>query len=57
MGPFELGRLFIQGLGHQVTPVIEEAAAAVEFEGGVAVGDFEVKEFGVVFAGGGLGKV
>jgi hypothetical protein len=37
--------------------VVEEAAAAVEFEGGVAVGDFKVEEFGVVFAGGGFGEI
>ena len=37
--------------------VIVEAAAAVEFYRGVAVGDLEVKELGVVFTGGGLGKI
>jgi len=37
--------------------VIREAAAAVEFNGGVAVGDFEVEKFGAVFARGGLGEV
>jgi len=40
-----------------VAVVVEEAAAAVEFDGRVAVGDFEVKEFGVVLAGGCLGQV
>jgi len=54
---FWAGRLFVEGLGHQVAGVIREAAAAVEFDGGVAVSDFEVKEFGVVFARGGLGEV
>ena len=37
--------------------MIEEAAAAVEFDGWVAVGDFEVEEFGLVFAGGGFGEI
>ena len=37
--------------------MFEEAAAAVEFDRWVAVVDFEVKEFGVVSAGGGLGKI
>ena len=37
--------------------MVGEAAATVEFDGRVAVGDFEVKEFCVVFARDALGKV
>ena len=37
--------------------VVEEAAATVEFDGGVAVVDLEVEEFGLVFARGGIGQV
>ena len=40
-----------------MTRVIDETAATVEFDGGVAVGDLEVKEFGVVLAGGVLCEV
>ena len=42
--------LLIQRLGHQVAVVIEKAAAAIEFDGGVAVVDLEVKEFGMVLS-------
>ncbi len=51
------GRLFVQGFGHEVAVVVEEAAATVEFDGGVAVVDLEVEEFGVVFARGGIGEI
>ena len=37
-----LGGLLIESFGHQVALVVEEAAATVEFDGGVAVGDLEV---------------
>jgi len=37
--------------------VVGEAAAAVEFDGGVAVVDFEVEDFGAMFAGGGFGEI
>jgi hypothetical protein len=57
MALFEPGRLFVEGFGHEVAVMIEEASTAVEFDGGVAVIDLEVKEIGIVLAGGGLGKV
>ena len=47
----------VEGLGHQVTRMIDEAAAAVEFDGGVAVVDFEVEKFGFVLASGGFGEI
>ena len=37
--------------------VVEEAAAAVEFNGRVAVVNLKMKEFGVVLAGHGFGEV
>jgi hypothetical protein len=37
--------------------VVGEAAAAVEVDGGVTVVDFEVEDFGVVFAGGAFGEI
>ena len=49
--------LFVQVFGHQVAFVFDEAAAAVEFDGGVAVTDLQVKELGLVFAGHGFGKL
>jgi hypothetical protein len=52
-----LDGLFIEDFGHEVALVILEAASAVEFDGGVAVGNLEVKEFGVVLAAGGLCQV
>jgi len=54
---FGMGRSFIEVFGHEVAVMVEEAAAAVEFDGGVAVGDLEVKEFGLVFAGSGFGEI
>ena len=47
----------VEGLGHQVPVVVEEAPAAVELDGGIAVGDLEVKELGVVLARCGLGEI
>ena len=49
--------LFVESFGHQVAVVIEETAAAVEFDGGVAMVDFEVEDFGLVFAGDGFGEI
>jgi len=54
---FGLSGLFIQGLGYQVALVVEEATAAIEFDGRVAMSDLEVKEFSVVLAAGGFGEI
>lgn len=37
--------------------MVDEAAAAVEFDGGVAVGDFEMKSLRAAFERGGFGEV
>ena len=57
VAPIEPGGLFVEAFGHQVTLMIEEATAAVEFDGGVAVGDLEMEEFGFVLARDGFGEV
>ena len=61
-----LNRLGIRTLGlpngvepfsHQVTMVIEETAAAIEFDGGIAVSHFEMEGMRAVFEGGRFGTV
>ena len=47
-----IGTSEVQGLGHQVAVMVGKAAAAVELDGGVAVVDLEMKDFGVVLGGG-----
>ena len=54
---FLLGRLFVEDFGHEVTLVVVEATATVEFDGWVAMGDLEVEELGVVLAGGGFSEI
>jgi hypothetical protein len=49
--------LRVEGFGHEVALVIEEAAAAVEFDGGISVGDFEMKIVRVMLAGNAFGEI
>ena len=53
------GRLvtWLQPFGHEVALVIDEAAAAVEFDGAISVVNFEVKGFCIVFPRGGFREV
>lgn len=47
----------LEPFGHQIAVMINEATAAIEFDRGVAVGDFEMKGVRAVFDRGGFREV